>query len=285
MEKHFGLIAFVTITIAGSIAIFHFGDFLLMTFAPHTSLASGLNESSSYIPTVADNDEVEDIEKDDLIPTPESEIMPEEIESNIEDTSVEKSTSVSACPKPTSTTNLDRAPMSRTHSLPADYTPRTLRAIDGDWGTYCIQEETYQAFVRMVKDAKKDGMDIRIYSGYRSYSTQDRLFKNWQARNPEGAEYPAVAEPGHSEHQLGTTVDLKSGSSEFGYSNPFGETLEYQWMREHAHEYGFVQSYPEGKSDITGYIPEPWHWRYLGTETATKIKQKGTTITEYLLGD
>ena len=62
----------------------------------------------------------------------------------------------------------------------------------------------------------------------------------------------------------------------------FGESLEYTWMKEHAHEFGFVQSYTEGTEEITGYIVEAWHWRYVGTEIARELKESGITLTEYL---
>jgi LAS superfamily LD-carboxypeptidase LdcB/peptidoglycan/xylan/chitin deacetylase (PgdA/CDA1 family) len=188
----------------------------------------------------------------------------------------------SACPGRTMISDLDKEPLSKTHSLPESYAPSELVSIAGDWGTYCIKSEVHDALTLMMDDAAKEGLDIEIYSGYRSYSLQSRLFKNWNKRNPDGAIYPAVAEPGHSEHQLGTTVDLKSGALPYGESNPFGDSPEYPWMKENAHKYGFVQSYQSGKQAITGYIAEPWHWRYLGIEMATEIKKSGLTINEYL---
>ncbi|MDD3663185.1 MAG: M15 family metallopeptidase, partial [Candidatus Pacebacteria bacterium] len=93
----------------------------------------------------------------------------------------------------------------------------------------------------------------------------------------------AIAKAGYSEHQLGTTIDL-SGSS-IGYASTltkFGGTPEDLWLNENAHKYGFVQSYPIGKEEVTGYMYEPWHYRYLGVEIATKIKKSGLTITEFL---
>jgi zinc D-Ala-D-Ala carboxypeptidase len=189
----------------------------------------------------------------------------------------------SICPKPTNLEDLDMEPLSKSHSLPEIYAPSELVSITGDWSTYCIKNEVYIALEQMRGDASKEGLDIEIYSGYRSFDLQSRLFKNWQKRNPEGALYPAVAEPGHSEHQLGTTVDLKSGALPYGESNPFGASPEYPWMVENAHKYGFVQSYQSGKQAITGYIAEPWHWRYLGVKAATEIKKEGITISEHLL--
>jgi len=186
-----------------------------------------------------------------------------------------------ACPKPTMQFDLDLEPMSRTHSIPASYAPSSLVLIKGDWSDYCIKSDTEKALQRMISDAKVEGLDIQIYSGYRSHSLQSSLFSRWQRNNPNGAEYPAVAEPGHSEHQLGTTVDLKSGALPYGDDNPFGDSPEYPWMQENAHRYGFTQSYKEGAEQVTGYIAEPWHWRYVGVDLATEIKNKDITLTEY----
>ena len=91
------------------------------------------------------------------------------------------------------------------------------------------------------------------------------------------------ARPGYSEHQLGTTIDFTSRRAEFDLTNAFGATPEGQWLDENAVRYGFVMSYPPDKEDITGYVYEPWHFRYVGEEVAAEVRREGITLHEYLL--
>ncbi len=146
----------------------------------------------------------------------------------------------------------------------------------------CLTQETKKALAKMEEAAQKDNLKIRATSAYRSFSYQENILNNAIKNGHKNASI-AIAKPGHSEHQLGTAVDL-SGSS-IGYSSAvsdFNETPEDLWLKENAYKFGFVMSYPFGKEAITGYMYEPWHYRYLGTETALKIKESGLTITEFL---
>ena len=93
----------------------------------------------------------------------------------------------------------------------------------------------------------------------------------------------SVAKPGYSEHQLGTTVDLSGSSINFASASiNFDNTPEDLWLRENAHLYGFIMSFPYGKDETTGYKYEPWHYRYVGKDVAKKIKNSGLTLVEYL---
>jgi D-alanyl-D-alanine carboxypeptidase len=89
------------------------------------------------------------------------------------------------------------------------------------------------------------------------------------------------AKPGTSEHQLGLAMDVTSESVGFDLLESFGETEEGQYIADHAHEYGFIIRYPQGKTAITGYSYEPWHLRYLGVDVATDIYNSGKTMEEY----
>ena len=82
--------------------------------------------------------------------------------------------------------------------------------------------------------------------------------------------------PGTSEHQLGFAADIK------GTGQWFAQTKEYRWLRQHAHEFGFIERYTAEKQPITGIIPEPWHWRYVGTPWAEEIKDSGLCLEEFL---
>ena len=87
------------------------------------------------------------------------------------------------------------------------------------------------------------------------------------------------AKPGHSEHQTGLAVDVEGENKD--YDN-FEDTKEFIWMKNNAHRFGFILRYPKGKEHITGFKYEPWHYRYVGIETATKIFKQNITLEEYL---
>ena len=87
------------------------------------------------------------------------------------------------------------------------------------------------------------------------------------------------ARAGHSEHQTGLAIDVSSNNPDI---LSFEMSTSFKWMKEHAHEYGFILRYPKGKEDITGYMYEPWHYRYVGKEIATLLYQTGMTFDEYV---
>ena len=93
----------------------------------------------------------------------------------------------------------------------------------------------------------------------------------------------SVAVPGTSEHATGLAVDIISSEYE-ELDDRQGNTDEQKWLMEHCWEYGFILRYPEEKADITGIIYEPWHYRYVGEETAKEITEQGITLEEYILG-
>jgi poly-gamma-glutamate synthesis protein (capsule biosynthesis protein) len=165
------------------------------------------------------------------------------------------------------------------------YIPYLLREINKESSTkrgICLIKEARDALEKMTAEAKKDNLTIKAGSGFRTYEYQKSLLDNAMKIDAEKAVI-AVAKPGHSEHQLGTAVDL-TGSS-IGYvvaSDIFGGTTEDIWLKENAYLYGFIQSYPENKTDITGYKYEPWHYRFVGIEKAKEIYDSGLTITEFL---
>ena len=134
----------------------------------------------------------------------------------------------------------------------------------------------------MIKKAKDIGLSIKVSSGFRDYQYQENLFKN-AIKNTNGNTSNAIAKPGYSEHQLGTAVDLTGKSINYVSANDlFDKTPEDKWLKENAYLYGFIQSYPKGKEDITGYKYEPWHYRYVGIKKAKEIKESGLTTTEFL---
>ena len=106
---------------------------------------------------------------------------------------------------------------------------------------------------------------------------QNYLFNNSVKKN--GIDHALVysAKKGHSEHQLGLAVDLNTTQ------NSFEKTKQYKWLKQNSYKYGFIERYPKGKEFITGYAFEPWHYRYLGVDIATKIFEENITYEEYLV--
>ncbi len=138
-----------------------------------------------------------------------------------------------------------------------------------------ITAETQQAFDTMQSAAAREGLTLFICSGFRSYDYQATLYNNYVARDGQTAADTYSARPGHSEHQTGLALDINSTDGSMATS------AEGLWLAEHCAEYGFVIRYPQGKEHITGYMYEPWHVRYLGTELAAELTEKELTLEEY----
>lgn len=134
---------------------------------------------------------------------------------------------------------------------------------------------------KLIQDARNQGLDLVFRSGYRSYENQEQLYNDYVARDGEEAANQYSATPGNSEHQTGLAFDVGSDTATDDFRSSFGDTDEGKWMEEHAHEYGFIIRYLEGKEDITGYQYEPWHLRYVGKDLAQKVHQKNVTLEEY----
>ena len=153
--------------------------------------------------------------------------------------------------------------VNKKYGLPKEYDPK-------------VNKEAYKNVLLMQKDAFLLGLNLPIVSGYRSYSMQEELFNKYKNIDGEQIANTYSAKPGHSEHQTGLAFDL-------GYTlSSFADTNEAKWLEENAHIYGFIIRYPKGKENVTGYIYEPWHVRYLGYEVALKVKKSGLCLEEYL---
>ncbi len=144
----------------------------------------------------------------------------------------------------------------------------------------CLNASAATRLESMRTAMKQEGLSFLASSGYRDVDYQAKLRAASEAKRDTIKDpYPYVALPGHSEHQLGVAIDIVAGPN---YTlNDFVNTREFAWMREHAWEYGFVQSYPEGSEAITGYAAESWHWRYVGLTHAKNIHDQGITAYEY----
>lgn len=158
------------------------------------------------------------------------------------------------------------------HRLPEGYVPSNLvdAGIPCTNGTAYMVQEAASAIQQMYAAAAQDGVSLAISSAYRSESYQAVLYNNYVARDGAAAADTYSSRPGYSDHQTGLAADFVEGSG-YDFSDAFRNTASGQWLEAHAHEYGFIMRYPYGKDSITGYEYEPWHFRYVGVDTATAI--------------
>jgi len=145
-----------------------------------------------------------------------------------------------------------------------------------------MRERAANAFLRMHASMNQANLFLTPRSGFRSYETQRVLFNNAvQNRGLAHAER-WIARPGHSEHQTGLAIDIvQRGFTGSPLSNArFQNTLHFAWLQQHAHTYGFILRYPQSSESITGFAFEPWHWRYIGVESAAYMRENGFVIFE-----
>ena len=166
------------------------------------------------------------------------------------------------------------------------YVPELTEYAEG----HLVDARIEDALRDMIGGAKKAGYAIYLLSAYRDVDKQTDLYEaevaKWRAAGytQKAAEEQAgtiVAVPGTSEHHLGLAVDLVS-SEHVKLDEGAEKTKGYKWLAAHCHEYGFILRYPNGTTEITGIIYEPWHFRYVGVEAAAEIMEAGITLEEYL---
>ena len=165
---------------------------------------------------------------------------------------------------------------------PNGYVPKDLvpaSGIENRIQSWTLRREAAEALAAMTKAAAEENVRLTMQSGYRDPAFQKLSFDN-SCRN-YGLEHTLryVARPGHSEHHTGLAVDFGTEDPFFDLSEAFCDTVQYAWLQKHAHEFGFILRYPEGKEAITGYSYEPWHFRYIGKEEALRLHAAGETVT------
>ncbi len=176
--------------------------------------------------------------------------------------------------------------VNRDHPMDYDYDLDLVELKPG----YEVDARIAESAKKMLADAKAAGLNVVICSAYRSVVRQEQVFnESVKERLSRGLNYwdafedtrLSVAEPGTSEHAMGLALDLVS--SQYTELDERQETTkEAKWLAENCHKYGFILRYPPSKTQITGIIYEPWHYRYVGVEDATKIMELGITLEEYL---
>ena len=176
--------------------------------------------------------------------------------------------------------------VNRTHRITEDYPVETKECGSATAINKTLQTEAAEAFLSMQAAAAKDGVDVRMQSGYRSVSYQKKLYddKTQYYRNKGLSEAAArekaaaiVNPPGCSEHNCGLAADLNS-PEHTALDTGFADTAAFRWLCENAEQYGFILRYPKEAESVTGITYEPWHWRYVGAENAALLNQSGLCL-------
>ena len=164
------------------------------------------------------------------------------------------------------------------------YVPPDLVAIGdaGIAGRGRVRSIMIEDLRAMGEAAAAAGAAIGVQSAYRSYAEQKVVFDDWAARLGYQRALQVSARPGHSEHQLGLALDVRSEPGGSPFQGDWATTPAGAWMKAHAWEFGFVMSYPKRRMAVTCYDYEPWHYRYVGRDVAALIRQSGLTSRQYL---
>lgn len=164
------------------------------------------------------------------------------------------------------------------------------KLVHTSWREYYMDDRMADYMINMIAAAAKDGINLEVVSAYRTIEYQQQNFDNSvQQRMDNGMTYDEayadtakeVAFPGKSEHNAGLSADIMSDEYTSMDDDSFKNTKAYEWLSQHAAEYGFILRYPEGKEAETGIIYEPWHYRFVGIYYANEIKNSGLCLEEY----
>ncbi len=146
-----------------------------------------------------------------------------------------------------------------------------------------IRADVAPAIKELFDGATAAGHSLMFSSGFRSYNYQVSLYGGYVNSMGQASADTQSARPGYSEHQTGLAFDVctRTGCK---LEQAFGATETGKWVAAHAHEYGFILRYPEGKTDVTGYTYEPWHLRYVGKDLSNEMHKQGIQTLEEFFG-
>ena len=176
--------------------------------------------------------------------------------------------------------------VNQSHPMEDGYVPELANIDD----SHQVDARVLEPLQNMLKAASDEGYSLYVCSAYRSVDRQKELFNESMIDYVnQGMTYyeaaietaKSIAWPGESERATGLAMDIVS-SDYAGLDEKQGETDDQKWLMEHCYEYGFILRYPKDKSEDTGIIYEPWHYRYVGVEAALAIRDQGVTLEEYL---
>jgi D-alanyl-D-alanine carboxypeptidase len=178
--------------------------------------------------------------------------------------------------------------VNKKYKLPANYSPSGLVAASTSGirtvGSISVRSVIISDLKELGTAAKAAGVNLSIISGYRSYSYQVSTYQYWVNYNKGSVDAAdrVSARPGHSQHQLGTTIDFSSSEIGDKIGSAFHNTKAAKWLAENAWKYGFAIAYPAGKETVTGYSYESWHFRYIGKANAATWKASGLVLDQWL---
>ena len=177
--------------------------------------------------------------------------------------------------------------VNKANPLTSDYEPNDLVSCR-DLGITVVgvndkmRKEAAEALKEMCDAAKKDGVDVFLGSGYRSYENQDSLWHSYANRDGAKSADEYSARAGCSEHQTGLCFDAAQGDGGldgYNYTQKFEDTQMGKWLLENSWKHGFILRYPLNKESVTGYVYEPWHYRYIGKKWARYVHDAGQDMT------
>ena len=169
------------------------------------------------------------------------------------------------------------------HAVGSDYVPRDLVPVKGNelWNVsrndLSLRPEAYAALEDLSRAALNDGIKLLVSSTYRSYQYQEGLFNRYVKQDGLELAERYSARPGTSQHQLGVAVDFGS------ITDDWGDTKMGKWVYDHAADFGWSLSFPQGYEDVTGYMWECWHFRYIGKEACRFQKKWFGNIQQFML--
>ncbi len=167
--------------------------------------------------------------------------------------------------------------VNKKYKLDSEYEPE-LGEVDG----FYLDKSSINDYLKMKEDALNDGVTLNIGSAYRSYNEQEAIFNSYLQKDPYDLVITYSAYPGTSEHQTGLVIDFVDGSN-CDYTKCYEDTPSGKWLANNSYKYGFILRYGNEKEDITGYMYEPWHFRYVGKDVAKEIYEQNITLEEYVL--
>lgn len=160
-----------------------------------------------------------------------------------------------------------------------DWAPSDLVNFEGQQ----LRAEAAQAARTMMDAAKAEGVTLTVSSAYRSYAVQQQTYQHWVSVNGQKVADQLSARPGYSEHQTGLAIDFSSPEG-CRLEECYEDTRAGRWLAKNAQNYGFILRFPKGQQAVTGYLFEPWHYRYLGKDLTARYVASGANTLEEFLG-
>ena len=169
------------------------------------------------------------------------------------------------------------------HKVGKDYVPKGLKPVKTNsyWNVsrndLSLRPDVYEALKKLALGAKDDGITLMVSSTYRSYEYQTNLFNRYVRQDGEAEADRYSARPGTSQHQLGVAIDFGS------IDDAFAETKMGKWLNEHSEEYGWSLSFPKEYEDVTGFMWECWHFRYIGEDACLFQNKWFCDVQQYMI--